>query len=393
VRVLFVTSRFPYPLVQGDRLRGHHQLRILSRRHSIVLITPQPERNREDNLKAIRPFCEQIEVVFAPPWRSLWRLGRTPFTSLPLQTLYFFDPGFRQRAQTLLQKRAFDLVHVQLARMAPVVERLANLPKVIDLVDALSLNMTRRVQRERGVRAWIAAFEARRLQLYERALTQQYDELIVSSELDRQAIGEYNNLHVIPNGVDTEACPFIEDSRESNTIVFAGRMGYFPNADAAIWFATEVFPLVRQEAPQARFLIVGADPYAAVRRLGRCPGVVVTRYVPRIQDYLTRATVVVAPMQAGSGIQNKVLEAMACGAPVVATPYALGGIEANDSEHLLVARDREAFAGQVVRIMKDRTLALRLARNARQLVKDKYTWDRSVAMLEQAYCLAMSQRN
>jgi len=392
VRILFVASRFPHPPFQGDRLRGYHQLRLLSRRHSIVLLVSAPERDGK-SLEAVRPFCERIQVVPASSWRRLCRLGRAPFTSLPLQTVYFYDPCFRQKVQALLQKRAFDLVHVQLMRMAPVVDELAAPPKVIDLIDALSLNMTRRVQRERGPLAWVVALEAQRARLYERALTRQYDQLIISSALDKQAIGEYNNLHVIPNGVDTEAFPFAEGDRDSHTIVFAGRMGYFPNADAAIWFALEVFPLVRRQAPQARFLIVGADPSAPVRRLGRCPGVVVTGHVPRIQDWITRATVAVAPMQAGSGIQNKVLEAMACGAPVIATPYALGGIEANDSEHLLVARDAETFAGQVVRIMQDRTLARRLARNARQLVEDQYTWDRSVAMLEQAYGRAMSQGN
>lgn len=392
MRILFAASRFPHPLFQGDRVRGYHQLRLLSRRHSIVLLVPAPEWD-DKSLRAIRPFCERIEVVPASFWRRVCRLGRAPFTALPLQTIYFYDPCFRQRMQALLQERAFDLVHVQLMRMAPVVDGLAAVPKVIDLIDALSLNMTRRVQRERGPLAWITALEAHRAQLYERALARQYDQLIVSSALDKQAIGEYNNLHVIPNGVDTEAFPFAEGDRDPHTIIFAGRMGYFPNADAAIWFARQVFPLVRRQAPQARFLIVGADPPMPVRQLGQSPGVVVTGCVPRIQDWIARATVAVAPMQAGSGIQNKVLEAMACGAPVVATPYALAGIEANDSEHLLVAQDAETFAGQVVRIMRDGACARRLARNARRLVGDQYTWDRSVAMLEQAYGRAINPRN
>jgi sugar transferase (PEP-CTERM/EpsH1 system associated) len=332
--------------------------------------------------------CGGITIfVFFPVSTALsWsRQSQTPFTSLPLQTLYFFDPRFRQRVNSLLQQQAFDLIHVQLVRMAPVVDGLGNIPKVMDLIDALSLNMDRRAQRERGPKAWIAASEARRLQHYERMLTRQYDQLVVSSPLDRDTVGNYSNVHVISNGVDIEAYPFVQDDRESGRIVFTGRMGYFPNADAAIWFATTVFPLVRRQMPRAQFFIVGASPTRAVRQLGRLQGVVVTGYVPSIQDYLAQATVAVAPMCAGSGMQFKVLEAMSSGAPVVATPYALGGIEVQDGEHLLVAQDAETFAEQVIRVFQDQALRRRLTCSARWLVEEKYTWERSVAMLEAAY--------
>jgi sugar transferase (PEP-CTERM/EpsH1 system associated) len=385
MKILFVASRFPCPPVQGDRVRGYHHLRILSRKHDVVLVAPEPEGDRAANLKIIQSVCAQIETVSTPFWRRLRRLGQIPFTSLPLQTLYFFDPRFRQEVQSLLQQQSFDLIHVQLVRMAPVVDGLGDIPRVIDLIDALSLNMDRRAQRERGPKAWVVALEARRLQRYERMLTRQYNQLVVSSPLDRDAVGNYSNVHVISNGVDTEAYPFVQDGRESGTIVFTGRMGYFPNADAAIWFATAVLPLVRQRVPQARFLIVGASPTRAVRQLGRLQGVVVTGYVPSIQEYLAQATVAVAPMCAGSGMQFKVLEAMSSGAPVVATPYALGGIEAQDDEHLLVAQDAETFAEQVICMLGDQTLRRRLASNARQLVEEKYTWERSVAMLEGLY--------
>jgi len=375
--------------MQGDRVRAYHQLRILVRQHNIALITPAPEAGGGHSLEAIGRFCEQIEVISTPSSRRLWRLGRAPFTSLPLQTLYFFDPRFRQRVRALLQERSFDLIHVQLVRMAPVINGLGHIPKVLDLIDAVSLNMARRAERERGPVALIAALEAKRVERYERLLTRHYDQLIVSSRLDREAIGDFDNVAVIPNGVDARAHPFIEDGRDPNTIVFTGRMGYFPNADAAIWFATEVFPLVRRQRPHARFIIVGANPTRAVRQLEQLPGLVVTGYVPGIQDFLARATIAVAPMRAGSGMQLKVLEAMACGAPLVTTPYALGGIEVVDGEHLLVAQDAETLAEQVVRLLHDSTLRHRLARNARQLVEEKYSWEQAVAMLENVYHKAL----
>jgi glycosyltransferase involved in cell wall biosynthesis len=237
--------------------------------------------------------------------------------------------------------------------------------------------------------AWIMALEARRLCHYERQLAHQYDQLTVSSSLDRDAIGSYDNIHVIPNGVDIEKFPFVEGERKSALIAFTGRMGYFPNADAAIWFADKVFPSVRQQLPQAQFFVVGADPTPEVQSLAQRPGVSVTGYVSSIQDYLHEATIAVAPMQAGSGMQFKVIEAMCCGAPIVATSYALGGIKARDGEHLLIAKSSDIFAEQVVRLLQDVDLQRHLAYNARRLVEEKYTWERAVAMLEDVYRLAL----
>jgi sugar transferase (PEP-CTERM/EpsH1 system associated) len=353
------------------------------------LVTPEPGEAQENSLKAIHSFCERIEVVPVLAWRRFWRLGQVPFTSLPLQTLYFFDPSLRQRVRSLLQSQSFDLIHVQLVRMAPVIDGLSGqIPKVLDLIDALSVNMARRAQRKRGLQAGVAAWEARRIQRYERVLVQKYDRVIVSSPVDRSAIGEFPNLHVVPNGVDIQAHSFNADGRESATIIFTGSMWYFPNVDAISWFIGSVFPLVRQQVPNAQVFIVGANPKRGVQRLSRFPGVIVTGYVPSVQDYLSRATIAVAPMQGGSGMQFKVIEAMASGTPVVATSYALGGLEAVDGEHLLIAQDTTTFASQVVRLLRSSELQRRLAHNARKLVEEKYAWERTVVMLEAVHRLA-----
>jgi glycosyltransferase involved in cell wall biosynthesis len=207
----------------------------------------------------------------------------------------------------------------------------------------------------------------------------------VASPVDRLSIGGFGNIDVIPNGVDLAARRLPEGHQEPNTIAFSGRMAYFPNADAARWFAREIFPLVRQQSPEARFRIIGADPPHSVRRLGRIAGVEVTGYVDCVQQQLARATVAVCPMRVGSGIQNKVLEAMASGVPVVATPVALGGIEAAHGGHLLVGQRAEDVAEQVVILLKDAVLRKRLAVNARSLVEEKYTWENAVAALEAVY--------
>jgi polysaccharide biosynthesis protein PslH len=392
MNILYVASRFPYPLLQGDRVRAYQQLRVLAERHRITLLSPEPEREREHCVAALSPFCQQIFTVATPTWRRLWRLVKLARSQLPVQTLYFFEPQLRQLAAKVLRSQSIDLVHVQLVRMAPIISNLSDVPTVLDFIDALSLNFGRRAQRESGARHWACDWEAQRLKAYERRLTSQYDELVVTSELDRQAIGDFDNLHVVPNGVALDGYPFIEEGRDPATILFSGRMNYFPNADAATWFASEVFPLVKAQVPRARFIIAGADPSAVVQRLAETPGIEVLGYVPRLQDFLQQTTLAIAPMQAGSGIQNKVLEAMACGAPVVATLFALGGLSTREGEHLLVGQNAAAFAEAVLQLLHNPALCRKLAQGARQLMEDEYSWQQSVSRLEQVYIRARQRR-
>jgi sugar transferase (PEP-CTERM/EpsH1 system associated) len=389
MRILFIASRFPYPPIRGDQVRCYHMLRLLVQKHSIALVTPVSETIDGRAQQEVTQLCDRWIPVRIPRWQAVANLFRFPFSALPIQTLYFCPPAMQKQVQSTLQEAPFDLMHVQLARMAPVADGLSNVPNVLDFIDAVSLNMRRRAIQERSPMKWLLHWEALRMTHYERELISSFDQQIVSSPLDKKAIGPYESLRFVPNGVDVEDFRYSKDERENNVIVFTGRMGYFPNADAAVYFATQVFPLILQQEPDARFFVVGADPPRRVRRLARLPGVEVTGYVHRIQDYLSLASIAVAPMQAGSGIQNKVLEAMASGTPVVATPNALGGIEAQDGEHVLVARDTEGLAEQLIRLLKDPTLRLRLASSARRLMEESYTWEHAVATLEAVYGLAI----
>jgi polysaccharide biosynthesis protein PslH len=392
MKILFLAARFPYPPIQGDRVRAYYQLRHLGTRHAITLVAPEPDSraNFDAALAAIRPYCTSIETVPVAKWERLGRLLRTPFTRLPLQTLYFCLPAIEHRVRQLLSAQVYDLAHVQMVRMAPVELALGRLPKVLDLIDALSVNMRRRAERQRGPLSRLAAAEAGRIARYERELPLRYDRLLISSDSDRAAIGNYPNLHVVPNGVEVEAHTFSHEQRQPGLLVFSGTMRYFPNADAAIWFARHVFPMVRRQIPEARLLIVGADPPKTVQRLARTDGIRVTGFVPSTQAYLLQATAAVAPMQAGSGMQFKVIEAMACGTPVIATPLGIGGLAVEPGRHVLVADTAEAFTQQLVRLMRDVTLQRELANNARKLVEERYSWTRSVAALEEIYALACS---
>jgi polysaccharide biosynthesis protein PslH len=288
----------------------------------------------------------------------------------------------------------FDLVHVQLARMAPYLEEgVCPRPWVVDLVDALSLGMERRGREERGPARLVARIEAKRLRRYERALGRIADRTVVVSRRDREAIGDLPGLCIVPNAVDLEAFPFASTGREPATLVLTGNMGYFPNVNAAVWFAREVLPRVRRARPDARFVIVGARPARSVRALAEDPAVTVTGRVEDIGSYLRRATVAVVPMRSGSGQQFKILEAMASGAPVVATAAEAEQVGAEHDLELLVADEPIAFAEAVVAVLADPARASALASKARGLVERRFSWQYSVEALEAVYEAALHERS
>jgi sugar transferase (PEP-CTERM/EpsH1 system associated) len=392
MKILFVSARLPYPSLYGDQVRAFNQLKILGRRHDITLLSFVHGRVSPEAHAALAPFCRKILAV-PHHWRHK-AIGclRGAFSRYPIQTLFHQSGAMARAVRQHLSSGAFDLVHVQLVRMAPYFENVTGIPRVLDLIDALSLNMDRRSRRERGPLKFAAAMERNRLMTYERAVCAAYDQTIVVSSLDRAAIGDFSNLHTIPMGMDLDKFPFHTGQRQPNSIVFSGNMGYFPNIDAAKWFVYEVLPLVKSRIPDVRLKIVGVNPHPDVRRLAEYdPAVTVTGYVEDMYAHLNQATVAVAPLRAGSGMQIKVIESMATGTPLVATSFGLGGIDVVGGRHVLIADEPDAFAAHVVRLLNDGSLRSTLASNARQLVKEKYTWERSVEMLHRVYGLALSR--
>jgi len=393
MNILFLATHFPYPPLKGDKVRAYHQLRLLSKRHKFTLLCFADKPIPSEDWDQIAPYCKRIIIVPLSYFRKAINLTKSISSHYPLQTLLYHSPTMKQQLQTLLHQEQFDVVHVQLARMAPYMESVSHIPRVIDLVDALSLNMGRRFLRERGLLKLITYLEWQRLRSYERAICQTYDQVIVVSEQDRSIIGDIPNLHVNPIAVDLDRLPFSTNNRHPKMLVFSGNMGYFPNINAVHWFVQEVLPRVKLSMPDIKFFIVGTNPHREIQDLAKKDSsITVTGYVEDIFSYLGKATVVVVPMRAGSGMQFKVLEAMACRKPVVATPYALGGIDAEDGKHLLVAHDAHSFADKVIQLLSDVKLQKHLARQARQLVEEKYSWEQSVSQLEEIYDLAIQQR-
>jgi len=385
LRILFLTARFPWPLLRGDQARAHHQLRLLAPRHRLTLVCFRDAPVPPEGLAAVSAFCERVVTVPLGRVAMIAGLARGAFSPLPFQVSLYSHPRMRRVLRELAAGETFDLAHAQLARMAPYVEGFPA-TRFVDLVDALSLGTRRQSLQLRGPLRWLSSLEAERLLRYERRICASVEGASVVSDVDRDAIGATARLGVVPNGVDLGPLRFERAGRDPATVVFTGNMGYFSNVSAACWFAERVHPLVRRSVPAARFLVIGARPAARVRRLARAdPSVSVLGFVEDLRLHLRTATVAVAPMQAGAGQQLKVLEAMASGTPVVATPVAAAALETGGEDGLLVAEKAETFAEAVVALLQDPGRADRLAASARRFVETRYTWERSTARLEELH--------
>ncbi len=384
MKILFVTPRFPYPPLKGDQVVPYHRLRILNRRHEITLLSLYDKEDEIAGLDNLKPFCKAIHTVILPQWRSVMNVAlKGPFTSLPLQALYYWFNAFKKRIDELLAENSFDLIHAYMLRVAPYLSDVSA-PKVLELIDSMQLNLERRVAMERIPKRWLFQEELRRIVHYERNIGDYFDQMIVVSEKDRALIPN-KKVRVIPNGVDTEL--FKPQSKESKepAIVFSGNMGYFPNESAVIWFVEKCFRRIKKEIPDAKLVIAGNNPSSKIKKLGDNLSIFVTGFVESMVDELNKAQVAIAPMQSGSGMQFKILEAMSCNLPVVTTTLGLGDIKARPGEEICVADTAEDFAETVVTLIKSPEMADRIGRKAREFVMHNHSWENAASQVEEIY--------
>ncbi len=387
MRILFLTARLPYPPNRGDRLRAYHFLRVLSREHRITLLSFIDDSQEAGHVAALRPFCEDIQLVRRAGWQGATGAALGAWRPLPLQALYYRSPVMRGAVDRLLEREAFDAVYVHLFRMAQYVADRFRPYRILDLTDAISGEVARALPYRDPLWRLVYRLELPRIQRYERAMVRQFDETWVISEAERAAIaaavgaGVYGdgrpppNLRVVPNGVETERYRPQLRPAGAPALVFVGHMGVFHNVDAAVRLAEEILPRVRAAVAGARLELIGTEPAARVRALAGLPGVAVRGHVVDLNAALNEAAVFVAPLRFAAGVQNKVLEAMAAGLPVVTTSEVNEGLRATPGEHLVVADDDEGLAAAAVELLSNAAERGRLGRAGRAFVLERFRWE------------------
>jgi len=408
MKILFLSLRCPYPPHRGDRIRSYNFIKQLSGQHAVTLVYFAESDADIAAADHLEQFCERVEWVrFHRPF-ALLNTGVHCLSRLPLQLHYWYAPRMQRRINQLLAQERFELIHAHLFRMGQYVEAVHGPAKVLDLCDSLALNLSRRIALESEDRRanikldcapkrFLVKLEEKRVRRYEVDIMKTFDCGTVVARLDRDYLLKQENslnLSIVPMGVDLDyfRAGTATDTQfpSSPMLLFIGTMNDFPNVDAALYFSNEIFPRIREHHPRASFYVVGNHPSAPVKRIGAREGVVVTGYVPDVRPYFEKASVFVAPLRAGSGIQTKNLEAMAMGVPVVTTSVGAMGMEAVVGKELLVADTATAFAQHVTYLLDNEHSRKTFARTARARVETNYSWAAIGDRLKNVYAEAVN---
>lgn len=385
MRILFLSHRFPYPPTFGSKLRAFHTIRHLARSHEVTVLAPVRSPQEADEAKGIAPFCRTFRTFPVVAALQAAKVALSLPSPVTASEAFFHSAAMRREIDRLLAERRFDLVFVHCSSVGRLVEKIEGLPKIIDFCDVDSCKW-----RDYALyKAWPLSlgyrWEALRLAAAERRLSRAFDLVTVATPGEMQAlaaIGIQSNADWFPNGVDVEYFRPSPEAHDPALITFVGRMDYFPNQQAVIDFCTTVWPQLRVARSDLRLQIVGAAPTETVKQLARLPGVSVTGAVADVRPYVTRSALTIAPLQIARGTQNKILESMAMGVPVVASRVAAGGVDAVVGEHLLVAETPAQCRDAILKVLGDPTERARLATAGRARVLSHLTWPNSMQRLD-----------
>jgi len=388
MRILVVSSRPPWPARTADAMTVERLIRFLAGRgHEVDLLCFVEDAEALHALRqGLGPACRQIEAVPLPRWRSYAQTALGLPGRWPMQVDYYRSPALRAALERLCATQRYDVVYTHLIRMAEYTRKLP-LPKALGVQISQALNLERMLEHARDpFRRLFYTIEARKVRPYEARVCADFDRVFLCGPADVAALersAPVGNAVICPHGQDVPPLERVRSAvREPGAIAVSGVMSTYTNVDAVSWFAKEVFPRVESRVPEACFWIVGRDPQRAVRALARPPRVVVTGEVPDVSDWLCRARVGVAPTRIGAGMQNKLVQAMACELPVVATSVANEGIGASPDQHLLLRDEPEAMADAVAALLRDPGRARALGESARRFVEAHWTWEAHFLRLE-----------
>jgi sugar transferase (PEP-CTERM/EpsH1 system associated) len=381
MRILCLTSRLPYPPNRGDRLRAFHFLEHLSRKHELTLVSFIADDSEQDHVPSLQGYCRDLHVLPMSPLRSAMSVTCNVWRREPLQVLYYRLERMRRLLAELTAATEFDAIYVHLFRMAPYAADYPGLYRIVDLTDVISKEISLSLPYRGLASRLVYEIEKSRIAHYERWVAGTFEETWLISEADWKlltAACPTANIRIMPNGVDLDLFQPTGQTYQPNSLIFVGHMGVFHNIDAAIHLARDVLPVVQERIPGCTLKIVGADPDPQVQRLGHDSSVTVTGFVPDLNEQLNQAAVFVAPLRFAAGIQNKVLEAMAAGTPVVTTGLINEGLGAQPQHEILVADDVASTARQIVLLLQDQEQRQQIARAGRQFVERQYSWDHVV---------------
>lgn len=394
MKLLFLAPRFPYPLEKGDKLRVYHLIRALSVHHEIILCALTDHAVSKEHRQELEAFCTAVYVLKLSWWRRLLRMTWSPLSSRPFQVHWFYQSNTSNQIRNLIAKEMPQQIFCNMIRTSEYVKDMHEIPRTLDYMDALSAGMRKRAQLHRGPAKWIFNWEGQKLARYEAAVLNYFDHQTIISKADRHLIShpDRKGIHVVPNGVDlrhftsmASPWPLPAQAAGKTILLFTGNMAYAPNVRAAIRLKENILPLLH--LGNFHLVIAGASPVPAVRQLAG-ESVSVTGWLDDIRSAYAIGDIFVAPLDIGTGLQNKILEAMASGLPCITTPNVAAGLPQTSLDSpppVVVAEGDRDWAETIQRLSGDAEGRTMLARNGQQYVGESASWSAAAARLSTTF--------
>lgn len=385
MKIFVLLPRIPYPLEKGDKLRAYNQIKQLAKRNEIVLCALNDDKQVDEELafKALQPYCQSISFIRITKLQMLLGLARAFVKGWPMQCGYFYNRKAAKKINALIQKHKPDLLFGQLLRVAEYIRR-NDLPKAIDYQDVFSAGMKRRADIASPFTRPIYIMEYKRLQRYEADVFDDFNVKAIISEPDQQLIPHprRNEILIVPNGVDHDFfAP--QEQEKRHDIVFTGNMSYPPNVNAVEYLANEIMPIVWKRIPNATLYIAGATPDPRVKKTA-CEHIIISGWLDDIRNAYAQSRIFIAPMRIGTGLQNKLLEAMSMGLPCITSSLANNALGAKPNEEILVGDNADTLARHIITLLTDKEKANHIALAGFDFANRVYDWGKATDRLEEA---------
>ena len=390
MKIFVLLPRIPFPLEKGDKLRAFNQIKQLAKHNEIILcaLNDDPKVSEQDAFHALQPYCQSINFIRITKPQILLGLIRAFLKGLPMQCGYFYNRKAAKKIDALIAKHKPDMLFGQLLRVAEYI-RFKNFPKAIDYQDIFSYGMKRRADIASFVTRPIYNMEYHRLCRYEAAIFEDFDVKTIISEPDRALFPHkrHNEILIIPNGVDHDYFK-PQECEKHYDLVFTGNMSYPPNVNAVEYLANEILPIVWKTLPDVKLYIAGATPDPKVKKAAS-ERIIVSGWLDDIRDAYAQSRVFIAPMRIGTGLQNKLLEAMSMRLPAITSPLANASLGAKPNEEILVGSNTEEMAQHIITLLTDKEKAEHLAQAGFDFTNRVYDWEKATEILQNAMSQAL----
>ena len=385
MKIFVLLPRIPFPLEKGDKLRAFNQIKQLAKRNEIVLcaLNDNSKVSEQDAFHALQPYCQSVNFIKFNKLQILLGLIRAFLKGLPLQCGYFYNRKAAKKINALIAKHKPDMLYGQLLRTAEYI-RHKDIPKAIDYQDIFSYGMKRRADVASCFTRPVFNMEYRRLARYEAAVFDDFDIKAIISEPDRALFPheQRDEILIIPNGVDHDYFKPMERKKKYD-LVFTGNMSYPPNVNAVDYLANEILPIVWRTLPDVKLYIAGATPDPKVKKAAS-ERIIVSGWLDDIREAYAASRVFIAPMRIGTGLQNKLLEAMSMHLPAITSPLANASLGAQPDKEILVGSNAEKLAQHIITLLSNPEKAEQIAQAGYDFTNRVYDWGKATERLEEA---------